>query len=205
MDTGIDTIVFDLGGVLIEVDHERAMKWLARKGCSVNDVGVFAERSGMLEHEIGKLAGDSFYERVGALLTAPATRAEIHDWWTGFFAPDDEMLRLARALGAGYRVFILSNTGPLHWAQAMQQFRLDEIARDFLTSFEAGVAKPDAGIYALAARRFALEPARTVFVDDMGPNVRAAKAAGWHALQHRDFDATTQVLERLGVSARAGP
>ena len=199
MTANVDTVVFDLGGVLIRVDHAGAIRWLEQHGCVVDDVERFAERTGMREHEVGRLGREAFYERIGALLTAPVTPAQLHDWWTGFFSPDDDMLRFARALGAAYRVFILSNTGPLHWEQAVQQFPLDEIARDCLTSFEAGVAKPDARIYAIARERFGLEPARTVFVDDLGPNVRAAQAAGWHGVHHRDFATTTRALARLGV------
>ena len=204
MSASVDTVVFDLGGVLIEVDNAGAMRWLEQKGCSVDDPRSFAARTGMHEHEIGRLSGTSFCQRVVELLTSPVTAAEIRDWWTGFFAPDDDMLQLARDLGENYRVFILSNTGPLHWEQAMQQFRLEEIARDFLTSFEAGVAKPDAQIYELARQRFALEPGRTVFVDDLVANVRGAQAAGWHGVHHNDFGSTAQQLARLGVSPRPG-
>ena len=59
--------------------------------------------------------------------------------------------------------------------------------------------KPDAAIYREAERRFALDPARTVFIDDRAENVAAAEACGWHAVHHRDAEDTFRALRSLGL------
>ena len=62
-----------------------------------------------------------------------------------------------------------------------------------------GAIKPSAAIYHEAERRFGLEPAATVFIDDLPPNVAGAQACGWHAIHHRDPAGTRRQLRALGV------
>jgi 2-haloacid dehalogenase len=59
--------------------------------------------------------------------------------------------------------------------------------------------KPDAGIYAEAERRFALEPPATVFIDDRADNIAGACARGWQGIVHRDHRGTVEALRRLEV------
>jgi HAD superfamily hydrolase (TIGR01509 family) len=59
--------------------------------------------------------------------------------------------------------------------------------------------KPHADIYAQAERRFALEPAATVFIDDRADNIDAARARGWHGIVHRDYAGTRAALRALAV------
>jgi len=69
-----------------------------------------------------------------------------------------------------------------------------------LPSFLAGVMKPDAAIYEQAERRFALEPAATVFIDDRPENIASARERGWQGVVHRDPASTVAALAALGVS-----
>lgn len=196
----IELIIFDLGGVLIEVDHDSAIDWLLSHGCKVTAIDEFVERTGLPEHERGELAGDAFLQRVNAMLSRPQSLAALHQWWTGFFRADEQMLDLARQLRRRHRVCVLSNTGPLHWAQALKQFDLDTRVDGALTSYSAGVAKPDPRIFARAQRAFDAVPARTVFIDDLSANVAGAVKAGWHAIHHRDVASTRAGLRDLGVA-----
>jgi HAD superfamily hydrolase (TIGR01509 family) len=117
------------------------------------------------------------------------------------FALQPDMVELARRLTARYRVYLLSNVGDLHWEHLCEQYGMDRIGHDALPSFVAGVMKPDAAIYAQAERRFALEPAATVFIDDRSENVDAARVRGWHGIVHASCEATRLKLRALGVEA----
>lgn len=197
---GIQLVVFDLGGVLIEVDHDSAIDWLLSRGCRVGALEEFVERTGLREHERGELSGDVFLARVNTLLAQPQPLEVLERWWGGFFHADESMLALARKLRAHYRVCILSNTGPLHWRQACEQFDMQSLVHDTLTSFVAGAAKPDPEIYAIAQQRFGCAPERTVFVDDLAENVAGAVSAGWHGIHHRGAQTTLTGLRDLGVA-----
>jgi HAD superfamily hydrolase (TIGR01509 family) len=97
-------------------------------------------------------------------------------------------------------VFLLSNIGDLHWAHLAREYRLHALGHGALPSYVAGVMKPHAGIYAQAERRFTLEPAATVFIDDRADNVAAARARGWNGIVHQDHAGTLAGLRALAVS-----
>jgi len=68
-----------------------------------------------------------------------------------------------------------------------------------LVSGEVGVAKPDPAIFALLAEQYGLDPGRTVFTDDSGANVQAARAAGYVGLPFTDADTLRRDLQAEGV------
>jgi FMN phosphatase YigB (HAD superfamily) len=115
------------------------------------------------------------------------------------FELQPSMVDLAHRLAERYRVYLLSNIGDLHWHHLAREYGLHRIGHGALPSFLAGVMKPHAGIYAQAERRFALEPAETVFIDDRSENIAAARERGWHGIVHRDHDSTVSALRELGV------
>jgi FMN phosphatase YigB (HAD superfamily) len=96
-------------------------------------------------------------------------------------------------------VFLLSNVGDLHWAELKRRFALHELGHDVIASFEAGVMKPDEGIYVQAEQRFGLDPAQTVFIDDRVENIEAVQRRGWHGIVHQHHDSTVAALRELGV------
>ena len=90
---------------------------------------------------------------------------------------------LRRLRDAGRTLFFLSNM-PAPYADHLER------EHDFVGWFEAGLfsarvqlIKPEPAIFALAAERFGAEPAELLFIDDHGPNVEAARAAGWQAFR----------------------
>jgi len=97
-------------------------------------------------------------------------------------------------------VFLLSNIGDLHWAHLSREYRLHAIGHGALPSYLAGVMKPHAGIYAEAERRFALEPAATVFIDDRADNIATARARGWQGIVHGGYHSTRTALRDLEVA-----
>jgi HAD superfamily hydrolase (TIGR01509 family) len=114
------------------------------------------------------------------------------------FDYQDDMFALAKRLRQRYRVFLLSNVGELHWAHLNERYRVVEMADDVLPSFQAGIMKPHAGIYEQAERRFELDPALTVFIDDRQDNIDAVRQRGWHGIVHRSSATTISELIRLG-------
>jgi putative hydrolase of the HAD superfamily len=88
---------------------------------------------------------------------------------------------LQRLHARGHALYFLSNM-PEPYARHL------ETTHDFLRLFRRGVfsarvkmVKPEAAIFEHAAQAFGIEPARTLFIDDMAQNVAAARAAGWQA------------------------
>ncbi len=176
------------------------LEFLASRGAPRLDLHATLERVGLNDHETGRMDGAGLIERFRTL--APrATHAELRSQWLDIFAPHADMIHLAHRIAPHHGVYLLSNIGHLHWEHLVERHGIAGIGHGALTSFDAGVMKPDAAIYAQAEQKFALAPAMTVFVDDRPENIEAARARGWHGIVHRNFNDTRQALLRLGVEA----
>jgi putative hydrolase of the HAD superfamily len=106
---------------------------------------------------------------------------------------------LQRLHAHGHALYFLSNM-PAPYADRL------EAAHAFLALFRAGVfsarvklMKPDAAIYALAIDSFGIAPDETVFIDDLAPNVEAARAAGWQGVHFTSPAQCEAELQRLGA------
>jgi len=192
-------IVFDVGGVLVQLRYGPFIEYLAAAGADMRDLRTWAAVVGLEHHESGKLSGARFLERVATSVPRALDRDELGRRWLDMFAPDEQMFALARGLMGDYRVFLLSNVGDLHWAHLDENYGIAGLVHGALPSFAAGVIKPNEAIYRAAEAEFELDPVETVFIDDLAPNVAGARSCGWSAIEHRDIAATRAELAALGV------
>ena len=100
---------------------------------------------------------------------------------------------LREAKRHGLKTALLSNADG--WWQPPRAF--DGLFDVTVLSGEAGLAKPDVGIYLVVARKLGLEPGECVFVDDLAVNVRGAVEAGMVGVHHRSTLSTLEELEVL--------
>jgi 2-haloacid dehalogenase len=196
----IRNVVFDIGWVLVRFNYRPIIELLRARGADVADRNGVMERIALAEHECGRVHGHGLLERIRAMAREPISLEEAHAHWVNMFELEPAMTELAHRLSERYRVYLLSNMGDLHWAHLSREFRLHAIGHGALPSYLAGVMKPDPRIYREAERRFALEPAATVFIDDRSDNVAAAGARGWHGIVHQGYELTLEGLRCLGVA-----
>jgi len=197
----IRSIVFDIGWVLVHLDPRPILDCLAEHECDVRDLHALVRRIGLGDHETGRLTGRGLMEQVAALGRRPMHLDLAHARWLDMFELQPRMVDLAYRLTDRYRVYLLSNVGDLHWAHLSREYGLHRLGHGALPSFVTGFMKPEPGIYAEAERRFDLEPASTVFIDDREENVRAARARGWAGIEHESFHKTLRALHALEVAA----
>lgn len=102
--------------------------------------------------------------------------------------------------GEPLNLYFLSNM-PVPYARTLE--RLHGFLRDFdggIFSGDVLLIKPEAAIYQLLQNRHALEPAETVFIDDLLGNIEAAQAQGWHGIHFKSAAQVTQALQAWGLS-----
>jgi len=202
--TRIRNIVFDIGWVLVRLNYRPLLDFLQAHGAQLADRDAVMTRIRLEDHETGQLPGHGLLERLRELtVSQAASLEELRIRWLDMFELEAAMVELAHRLSERYRVFLLSNIGDLHWAHLAREYRLHSIGHGALPSYVAGVMKPHAGIYAEAERRFALEPAATVFIDDRSENVASARSRGWHGIVHQNYRATLARLQDAGVGTQA--
>lgn len=178
-----DTILFDLGGVLIDWNP----RYLYRPLFGGDDAAMedFLARVCPPEWNLEMDAGRPFAEAVAERQRLFPEHAErIALWHTGW----PQMLRdqipetvelLAALRGRGHRLLALTNWSAETFPIARQRFAFLRWFEDIVVSGEVKLAKPDRRIFELAIRRAGLEPARTLYIDDSASNVEAAKALGF--------------------------
>jgi 2-haloacid dehalogenase len=195
----IRNVVFDVGGVLVRLRYQPFIEYLAAAGVDMSDLPAWLTQVDLAAHERGEITGDELLERVAAMAREPLDRSELQARWLDMFDRAHEMFELASGLMADYRVYLLSNVGDLHWRHLDAQYGLDDLVHGTLASFRVGAIKPSETIYREAERRFELEPAATVFIDDLVPNVAGARACGWQTIHHVNPAETRRQLRSLGL------
>ena len=208
-----DVVLFDLGGVLLArpVDLADVARLLGLADAEDTDRLTRAVWSPARDAwDAGGSAAD-YYAAVAARLgvaapdaaTLDALLAAEHERWRD---PEPVALRLLRDLGAaGYRTGILSNAPPelpaaLDLARASGRATWATEAGTLapvVFSGDLGLAKPDPLIYAVAAARAGVAPARITFLDDKPANVEAARRAGWRAFLWRGPSSDAEVRAAL--------
>ena len=195
----IRNVVFDIGGVLLRLRYQSFIEYLAGAGIDMTNLPRWLEQVDLAAHERGEIGGEELLGRIAAMARRPLDPVELRSHWLDMFDRAHEMFDLAEGLKAQYRVFLLSNIGDLHWAHLNARYGFDGLTHGVVASFRVGAIKPSAAIYRETERMFGLEPAATVFIDDLPPNVAGARACGWQAIHHRDAAGTCRRLRALGV------
>ena len=143
--------------------------------------------------ETGELAEDEFEAGFARLLGLADADGLIGRMFAAL-RPDDQMIAAVRtARSGGVKTGLISNSWGLHIYERAPTDLFDAT----VISGEVGLHKPQPEIYRLACDRLGVEPAATVFVDDLRENCAGAEAVGMTAILHRDSAETVARLEEL--------
>lgn len=186
----IDAVVFDFGGVIVDLDFDKAVA--AFESIGVADASSRLDRyrqTGIFfDLEAGRVSKEEFCRRLGEECGREITERDALKGWLGYFTETDtRRLRLLDRLRERCRVFMLSNTNPfvLDWADSAAFSADGRPVSDYFDalylSYRIGELKPDRAIFDFMTADAALVPSRTLFVDDSTDNVAAARALGFHA------------------------
>jgi 2-haloacid dehalogenase len=203
----IDTVVFDLGGVLIDWDPRHLYRQLFADPSEMEDFLARICTTGWHRaHDLGEDITASC-ERLARLY--PGSRDMIMAWAERgdemAAGQIDETVEVLRELtAAGTRCYALSNMEPAMFAIRRVRFPFMEWFDDHVISGIEGVAKPDPRIFEILLQRHGLHPQATVFIDDSAPNVKAAQDLGIRAIQYTSARRLRQDLHILGL-AGMGP
>lgn len=193
-------IFFDLGGVLVNVHFERFIEGLARQ-TGRTPAELIALRASMRSDsrlfDSGGIDGDEFLERLNRKLDRPLERPLLENLYTDIFSLKEDVAGLARSLHGRFRLSIISNTDPLHYNYIVGRYPFFSLFEKPVTSFGAGLLKPDPAIYAFALRELAVEPEEALFIDDLEENVAGARQAGMRVLHFSGAETLRLQLDGL--------
>ena len=200
----IDTVVFDLGGVLVDWDPRHLYRQVLD---SDDEVERFLAEVCTWEWHTQHDLGRPMSETIPELCARHPEHAEAislwheryHDMVAGEVPGTADVVRELHA--AGVRLLVLSNM-PADVLHVLEPFTWLDLFDGVVVSGKEGVIKPDPAIYRILVGRFGVDPATAAFVDDRPENVEAATALGFIGIRFTDAAALSAALERLGPEDR---
>lgn len=199
MSAAVDTVVFDLGGVFIDWDPRHLYRQLLDDEAEMER---FLETVCTTEWDAQLDAGRPFADGVAELVA----RHPDQEWLIRAYADRwEDMLAgeipgtvevLDELDGTGVRLFALTNWSSETFPIARRRFPFLERFVAVVVSGDEGIVKPDPRLFRVLVERHAVEPARSLFVDDARQNTEAAAMLGFSAERFTDAGNLRQRLVR---------
>ena len=204
MEKIIKNIVFDLGGVLVDLDFKAAINGLQKAGfANVKEQLQAFDRDGIFQKfELGEMTAEEFRTAIRENSTVTLTDEEIDALWNAMLLEiPREKLELILDLRGKYMVYLLSNTNSIHWDYVCKNafnyrgFRVNDYFEETFLSYEMHLAKPNKAIFEKVLHDANLLPEETLFIDDSEANCKAAEEVGIHAHHYHIGDDLSKVFE----------
>lgn len=182
----IEAIIFDLGDVFLNLNHQASIDAFKKLGLTEWNDDLKAKS---ILFETGKMDELQFMKALQKYIPNHELH-EIREAWNAIIGDFPlERLEFLEKLQNKYDIFLLSNTNPTHIDKFEHRVGLT-FAREFYAhfnkiyfSYETKVRKPETAVFNLIIQQNNLKPAKTLYVDDTLENIEAAKALGINTWQ----------------------
>lgn len=191
--TAINTIVFDLGGVLINYSLERCIESFRQLGWAQADqlIDPYKQSGILLRLESGEITKETFYAEIIRAIGHPVAPSALDQALCSFLLdiPSYKLDMLLDLRRQGYRVYMLSNTNVI-MMEFMKEHRfkvqglhVDAYFDRLFLSYEMGLIKPYPEIYRKMIAQGAITPQQSLFIDDSAANIATASSLGFNTYQ----------------------
>lgn len=188
----IKNLIFDLGGVLIDLGFERMCAAFEKLGVAdfASYFNLSSQQDFFLQLELGQISEADFYDKFRAGTASNLTDAEIRSAWNLILTDfQPARMRLIDDLRQDYHVYLFSNTNAIH-ADSFEANCLAITGRPLASYFDGlyyshtlHLRKPDTTAFQAVCAASNLTPAECLFIDDNADNITGARTAGLQAYQ----------------------
>ena len=203
MQSTINTIIFDLGGVLIDWNP----RYLYRKiFSSEEEITWFLENVCTSEWNDQQDAGRSFEDATENLVQKfPEHEAAIRAWYgrwqetiTGPIHDTVEILKHVKE-STDYKLYALTNWSAQTFPWTLSTFEFLHWFEGIVVSGVEKTRKPYPEFYRILFQRYGIDPSRALFIDDNEKNIEGGKALGLHTIHFKSPELLREELHRFGV------
>ncbi|MDK2910626.1 MAG: glucose-phosphatase [Bacteroidales bacterium] len=183
----IRNIIFDFGGVILNIDFQRSIEAFQALGIG-KDPSFFFEfgQSEIYSNlEKGLISEKDFYDHIRRVSGVQASDEDLRRAWDAVLLDmPEERVELLKKVRQHYRIFLLSNTNAIHYETYNGAFRLryrhdfEEFFEKAYWSFRIGMRKPSPTTFQWVLNDAGLKASETLFIDDTLKHVEGARVAG---------------------------
>ncbi len=197
----INTVLFDLGGVLLELSGMPTLiEWTKNKYSSEEIWEKWLSSSAVRAYESGRSSLEEFSKALIEEFDLPvdivSLRKEFNIWLKGLYPGTIELLEEVRA---SHRIACFSNTNDLHWDKIKNDFGIYELFHKCFVSHETGFLKPDDKAFQYVIKELGSPPETLLFLDDNKINVDSAIANGMQAFCVSGVKEARGILVSIGL------
>lgn len=184
-----NSIIFDLGGVIFDIDFNNTLRELEeKKGVRIEPTTGLYELCEL--YEKGRLSNSLFRERMCDYLGVDLLASEFDRIWCATLVGADlAKIEYLRELKDRYKLYLLSNTNEIHWRYITmffeQTFDIDfsDIFDKVYLSYQLELSKPDIRIFQSIIDDAHLDVSKSLFIDDRKENLKSALQMGFDVIQ----------------------
>jgi glucose-1-phosphatase len=197
----IRVVLFDLGGVLVELSGVPIMlAWMQNRISAEELMSMWLASPVVRAFETGKLEPEAFADQLIGELALPVARDrllhEVSLWPQGLFPG---AIELVGRIPARYTRATLSNTNALHWPKLMNEMKLDGAFDHHFASHLTGKIKPDEEAFHNVMKMLNCRADEVLFLDDNQLNIDGAKKADMSAVRVKGVAQAERVLIEAGI------
>lgn len=192
MVTPVKNIIFDLGGVLINLNYQLTRK--AFEDLGIEDFDAFytqhAANPLFEKLEVGAIEPEAFYDQLRVATRLTLTNSQIETAWNAMLLDFPvERLKWLSQIKNKYNIYLFSNTNAIHYNAFIHTYRQFAAQIGLDTNFEhffktayyshtLGQRKPELAAFEAVIQDAKLDPSQTLFIDDTLLNIEGAQKAG---------------------------
>jgi len=196
------TVVFDLGKVLVDFDYSIAARRIAARGTmTLPQIVQYINLSPLfLRYETGTITTQQFYAEICRATGFRGDLAEFSQCFADIFFAIEPMIHLHAALRRrGLKTYAFSNTNDLAVDHIRRNFPFYGDFDGYILSYQHGVMKPDARLYEVVERESGRRGPEILYLDDRPENIAAGAARGWQVILQESPEKSRTAIQQLGL------
>ena len=205
MNSKIKNIIFDLGGVILDIDENVVYQELEKMGINVSELAHSKEFINIMsKFDSGIYTAATFRKKTKSLLGLEKMTDQKFDsiWNAMLLDIPRERIEAIEKVKKHYKIFLMSNSNVIHYDLYVRDLQLrfgynefDELFNKSYFSFAEHLEKPDPRFFELILDHEGLQPEETLFIDDTEKNIKVAKSLGINTYHIRRDELVRNLFE----------
>jgi len=204
----LTTLIFDLGGVIINLDLPLCISKFKQLGFKDVDnyLSNYGQKDFFQQYELGIIGTEDFVKTIAEINPAAENWQIINAWCAFLQDIPKRRLEILEKLKTKYRLLLLSNTNPLHFETcAGNEFKkygkkFEDFFEKCYLSYRLGISKPSSEIFEHLINDAAVKPAECMLIDDGEKNIEKAQSLGFQTFYVTNDNTLEKLVDKIQIS-----